>query len=183
MSATRAAVPAVLRCMQVARCTKIINPGTDEAKYVINVKQLAKASPAVQLMGSILFCWPAVLLLSACFWAAATPCRPPVLCPFCCPWPALVFCEPAVLRCTYVPACSKGNVLHSSHPLITFCLARLLISCRSACSNALLLGKWQPRRQQSSAVLFPPAVVLLQFVVGLGDKVAPTDIEEGMRVG
>ena len=23
----------------------------------------------------------------------------------------------------------------------------------------------------------------LQFVVGLGDKVAPTDIEEGMRVG
>eukprot|EP00891_Asterochloris_glomerata_P009735 jgi/Astpho2/9735/Aster-03713 len=32
--------------LQVARCTKIINPGTDEAKYVINVKQLAKASPA-----------------------------------------------------------------------------------------------------------------------------------------
>lgn len=27
---------------QVARCTKIINPGTDEAKYVINVKQIAK---------------------------------------------------------------------------------------------------------------------------------------------
>jgi hypothetical protein len=26
----------------VARCTKIINPGTDEAKYVINVKQIAK---------------------------------------------------------------------------------------------------------------------------------------------
>jgi len=27
---------------QVARCTKIINPNTDEAKYVINVKQIAK---------------------------------------------------------------------------------------------------------------------------------------------
>jgi hypothetical protein len=24
---------------------------------------------------------------------------------------------------------------------------------------------------------------VLQFVVGLGDKVSPTDIEEGMRVG
>ena len=30
--------------LQVARCTKIINPGTDEAKYVINVKQIAKVS-------------------------------------------------------------------------------------------------------------------------------------------
>ena len=41
-------MPTVLNCcVQVARCTKIINPGTDEAKYVINVKQLAKASPAV----------------------------------------------------------------------------------------------------------------------------------------
>ncbi|GIL84144.1 hypothetical protein Vretimale_11113, partial [Volvox reticuliferus] len=28
--------------LQVARCTKIINPGTGEAKYVINVKQIAK---------------------------------------------------------------------------------------------------------------------------------------------
>ena len=27
---------------QVARCTKIINQGTDDAKYVINVKQIAK---------------------------------------------------------------------------------------------------------------------------------------------
>lgn len=27
---------------QVARCTKIINPNTDDAKYVINVKQIAK---------------------------------------------------------------------------------------------------------------------------------------------
>ena len=29
---------------QVARCTKIIKPGTEEAKYVINVKQIAKVS-------------------------------------------------------------------------------------------------------------------------------------------
>lgn len=28
--------------LQVARCTKIINPGTDEAKYIINVRQIAK---------------------------------------------------------------------------------------------------------------------------------------------
>lgn len=28
--------------LQVARCTKIINPGTDDAQYIINVKQLAK---------------------------------------------------------------------------------------------------------------------------------------------
>jgi len=27
---------------QVARCTKIINPNTDDAKYMINVKQIAK---------------------------------------------------------------------------------------------------------------------------------------------
>jgi hypothetical protein len=26
----------------VARCTKIISPNTDDAKYVINVKQIAK---------------------------------------------------------------------------------------------------------------------------------------------
>lgn len=29
----------------------------------------------------------------------------------------------------------------------------------------------------------PPFPHTQQFVVGLGDKVAPTDIEEGMRVG
>lgn len=28
--------------LQVARCTKIINPGTEDAKYIINVKQIAK---------------------------------------------------------------------------------------------------------------------------------------------
>lgn len=28
--------------LQVARCTKIINPGTEDAKYVINVRQIAK---------------------------------------------------------------------------------------------------------------------------------------------
>ena len=31
------------RPAQGARCTKIIKPGTEEAKYVINVKQIAKA--------------------------------------------------------------------------------------------------------------------------------------------
>lgn len=28
--------------LQVARCTKIINSGSDDAKYIINVKQFAK---------------------------------------------------------------------------------------------------------------------------------------------
>jgi len=28
--------------LQVARCTKIINPGKEDAKYIINVKQIAK---------------------------------------------------------------------------------------------------------------------------------------------
>lgn len=28
--------------LQVARCTKIISPGGDDAKYVINLKQIAK---------------------------------------------------------------------------------------------------------------------------------------------
>lgn len=28
--------------LQVARCTKIINPGTEDAKYVVNVRQIAK---------------------------------------------------------------------------------------------------------------------------------------------
>ncbi len=28
--------------LQVARCTKIINPNTEDAKYIINVKQIAK---------------------------------------------------------------------------------------------------------------------------------------------
>lgn len=28
--------------LQVARCTKIVNPGTEDAKYLINVKQIAK---------------------------------------------------------------------------------------------------------------------------------------------
>lgn len=28
--------------LQVARCTKIINPNTEDAKYVINIRQIAK---------------------------------------------------------------------------------------------------------------------------------------------
>ena len=74
--------------MQVARCTKIISPNTDDAKYVINVKQIAKV----------------------CY------------------------------------------LFHSTQPRnftsVSYCLF------------------W-----------------IMQFVVGLGDKVSPTDIEEGMRVG
>ena len=36
---------------QVARCTKIINPNTDDAKYVINVKQIAKVKPQGRIPG------------------------------------------------------------------------------------------------------------------------------------
>ena len=32
--------------MQVARCTKIISPNTEDAKYVINIRQIAKAGAA-----------------------------------------------------------------------------------------------------------------------------------------
>ena len=32
----------LLPSLQVARCTKIISPNTEEAKYVINIKQIAK---------------------------------------------------------------------------------------------------------------------------------------------
>ncbi|MDA8531989.1 hypothetical protein N9K45_00005, partial [bacterium] len=32
------------QALQVARCTKIINPGTEDAKYVINIKQVCPAS-------------------------------------------------------------------------------------------------------------------------------------------
>jgi hypothetical protein len=38
------------------------------------------------------------------------------------------------------------------------------------------VGSWPP-------ILILFSLLVLQFVVGLGDKVSPTDIEEGMRVG
>lgn len=38
--------------LQVARCTKIINPGADDSKYVINVKQIAKVG--IQLVDLVL---------------------------------------------------------------------------------------------------------------------------------
>lgn len=96
------------RLLQVARCTKIINPGTDEAKYVINVKQIAKVGCGRCLTN--LLC---ALRLQVVLFVTV------------------------ILLFRYC----------SSHP--------------------------------SSHVPF----AMLQFVVGLGDKVAPTDIEEGMRVG
>lgn len=92
--------------LQVARCTKIIKPGTEEAKYVINVKQIAKVrtSQTHQLMKL----WRSTVCLDSK--------------------------SPAFLRKSIV--CFFSVVWHS-----------------------------------------------VQFVVGLGDRVAPTDIEEGMRVG
>jgi hypothetical protein len=43
-----------LGILQVARCTKIIKPGTEEAKYVINVKQIAKVrSDSERLTGQL----------------------------------------------------------------------------------------------------------------------------------
>jgi hypothetical protein len=87
----------VLHLLQVARCTKIINPGTDEAKYVINVKQIAKVG------------------------------GPPGRC-----------------------------------------------ACRAPSQHLL----WP-----DMVAAHPHTCCDMQFVVGLGDKVAPTDIEEGMRVG
>ena len=40
----------ILLADQVARCTKIIKPNTDEAKYVINVKQIAKVRRAAEFV-------------------------------------------------------------------------------------------------------------------------------------
>jgi 26S proteasome regulatory subunit T1 len=34
------------QALQVARCTKIINPGTEDAKYVINIKQVRSQLPS-----------------------------------------------------------------------------------------------------------------------------------------
>ena len=45
--------------LQVARCTKIINPGTDDAQYVINVKQIAKFVVGLGQHGE-LFLWMTV---------------------------------------------------------------------------------------------------------------------------
>lgn len=42
--------------VQVARCTKIINPGTDEAKYVINVKQIAKVGLSTPVSWCVTSC-------------------------------------------------------------------------------------------------------------------------------
>ena len=119
-------MPTVLNCcVQVARCTKIINPGTDEAKYVINVKQLAKASPAVSLRGSFLLYWRAMLLLSSLLWgcghAMQASCAVSFLLLFGCTCVLQACCA----RGTCLPACSNGIVLHNSHPLMTLCRARL----------------------------------------------------------
>jgi 26S proteasome regulatory subunit T1 len=77
--------------LQIARCTKIISPNSNDAKYVINVKQIAKDD--------------------------------------------------------------NNNTLHFNCFLWSF----------THLSNVFLCT--------------------MQFVVGLGDKVSPTDIEEGMMVG
>jgi hypothetical protein len=100
-SQSRRATGVLSTPLQVARCTKIINPGTDEAKYVINVKQIAKVGWTIEM-------------------------------------------------CVKMPR--------------TF--GPTLLSDRGALHHCEPLCVWH-----------------MQFVVGLGDKVAPTDIEEGMRVG
>ncbi|KAL9270247.1 26S proteasome regulatory subunit 7-like protein [Drosera capensis] len=41
--------------LQVARCTKIINPNTEDAKYVINVKQMAESIGKIALCGYALY--------------------------------------------------------------------------------------------------------------------------------
>jgi len=55
-----------------------------------------------------------------------------------------------------------------------------LYTCRLSCTfvTVILLFRYCASHP-SGHVPF----AMLQFVVGLGDKVAPTDIEEGMRVG
>ena len=82
--------PATLRSSQVARCTKIINPNTENAKYVINIKQIAKfvvglgekVAPTDIEEGMRVGCalaWPPALVLATARSLAATP--PPALAP------------------------------------------------------------------------------------------------------
>ena len=40
----------ILLGLQVSRCTKIIKPGTEDAKYVINIKQIAKVRHLPELV-------------------------------------------------------------------------------------------------------------------------------------
>lgn len=86
----------------MARCTKIINPNTEEAKYVINVKQIAK-----------------------------------------------------VFEHTYSSFNNECKYVK-----------------KRECKYVFMNVGWNLNYFYA-----------LQFVVGLGDKVSPTDIEEGMRVG
>ena len=106
-----------------------------------------------------------------------------------CLWAALVLCKPAVLdaimfqRAPVALCCTRHTPLSRCATLGCSADQR----CRS--SVAPVPVRWangSPGCSNASAGLQhcpPPAVGLLQFVVGLGDKVAPTDIEEGMRVG
>lgn len=107
--------------VQVARCTKIINPGTDEAKYVINVKQIAKASDGLKTNVG--------------------------------PHPHTLQVVHGDTDALYIAMCCVLGL----HCLIA---SRLNVSVKLTAAGV------QP-----------------QFVVGLGEKVAPTDIEESMRVG
>ena len=88
----------------MGRCTKVINAGQDDAKYMINIKQYAKVRRLPQ-------------------------------------------------RCARLPLPPR---------FLSIARARALRACPLTARRALA----------------PP-----QFVVALGDKVSPTDIEEGMRVG
>jgi hypothetical protein len=51
-----------------------------------------------------------------------------------------------------------------------------VLLCGGAIVCLTAVGSWPP-------ILILFSLLALQFVVGLGDKVSPTDIEEGMRVG
>ena len=83
--------------LQVARCTKIISPNTEDAKYVINVKQIAKA-----LQNLFWFISSFFLCLDCSLWLAlAIKCLPLTLKKAC----ALGMFSPCLSTYRFLPSC------------------------------------------------------------------------------
>ena len=119
--------------LQVARVTKIISPGTEDAKYLINVKASDTAHTAPRLV-------------CHCFVGSFSICRAFSLFP----------CQTAKACLQYSPGQRCFDLIVAPFPLHVLCT---VIFC----------------------VVFVQQIA--KYVVGLAERVSPTDIEESMRVG
>ena len=156
----------ILLADQVARCTKIIKPNTDEAKYVINVKQIAKVRRAADFVLRRGSC--GVLLLA---------CRLRYVSPH----------NKRKLSARFTPAEDSGSPTSRLVTPDSYHRDRGVPSTHFAVGlgkeGALMDVTGEFGVLTRTYVPLKRRVPGVQFVVGLGDKVAPTDIEEGMRVG